>query len=115
MWRASGGRTVNRGGAGALAAAAVALVAGILLGGAEPALANHQCAATGSPFGPFDIETDEAAEPARTRPRIPLFRRSYSRRSPAWRAAGPRAITPSPTGQLAPCWHPMTAATALCR
>ncbi len=46
-------------------AVAVALGAAVLLhlsSGGSPASASHQCSNTGSPFGPFDIETYEAAD-----------------------------------------------------
>ncbi len=46
-------------------AVAVALGAAVLLhlfSSGSPALASHSCSNTGSPFGPFDIETYEAAD-----------------------------------------------------
>ncbi len=54
---------MNKKRAGGLALlAATGLAFGFLLPAPQPILANHQCANTGSPFGPFEMEAYEAAD-----------------------------------------------------
>lgn len=57
-----GGRVLTRVRVGALLASALVLLATALSNSSAPAHASHLCANTGSPAGPFDIETYEAAD-----------------------------------------------------
>src|SRR2546422_1077461 len=48
--------------ASALALASAVLAGVFVHGGPPPVLASHLCAATGSPLGPFDLQTYEAKD-----------------------------------------------------